>query len=62
MIKKLFGNRIFYKNLIAVTIPIILAQLITQFVSLLDNLMVGQLTTAEFNGVSIANQFFLYLI
>lgn len=58
MIKKLFGNRIFYKNLIAVTIPIILAQLITQFVSLLDNLMVGQLTTAEFNGVSIANQFF----
>ena len=58
MIKKFFGNKTFYKTLIAVTIPIILSQIIAQFVNLLDNLMVGQLTTAEFDGVSIANQFF----
>lgn len=57
MIKKLFGNKQFYKNLFLVSIPIILSQLIAQFVNMLDNLMVGQLSTAEFNAVSIANQF-----
>ena len=58
MFKKFIGNKQFYKNLLLVSIPIILSMLITQFVSLLDNLMVGQLSTAEFTGVSIANQFF----
>lgn len=58
MFRKFIGNKQFYKNLLLISIPIILSQLITQFVSLLDNLMVGQLTTAEFDGVSIANQFF----
>ncbi len=57
MLKKFFGNKEFYKNLLKISLPIILSQLISQFVSLLDNLMVGQLTTAEFDGVSIANQF-----
>ena len=58
MIKKFFGNKKFYKTLITVTFPIILSQVIAQFVNLLDNLMVGQLSTAELDGVSIANQFF----
>lgn len=57
VLKKFIGNKEFYKNLLKISLPIILSQLITQFVSLLDNLMVGQLTTAEFDGVSIANQF-----
>lgn len=57
MIKKLFGNKQFYKTLLLVSIPIVLSQLISQFVNMLDNLMVGQLSTAEFNAVSIANQF-----
>ena len=51
MFRKFIGNKQFYKNLLLISIPIILSQLITQFVSLLDNLMVGQLTTAEFDGV-----------
>ena len=57
MFKKFIGNKQFYKNLLIVCIPIVLSQLITQFVGLLDNLMVGQLTPAEYNGVAIANQF-----
>ncbi len=57
MIKKLIGNKQFYKNLLLISIPIILSQLISQFVNMLDSLMVGQLSTEEFTGVSIANQF-----
>ena len=36
--------------------PIVLQQFITQFVSLLDNLMVGQVGSSEMTGVSLANQ------
>ena len=38
MLKKFFGNKEFYKNLLKISLPIILSQLISQFVSLLDNL------------------------
>ena len=58
MLKKFIGNKQFYKNILTVCLPIVLSQLITQFVSLLDNLMVGQLSPAEYNGVAIPNQFF----
>ena len=54
--KKFIGNRAFYKYLLAIAIPIVLQQFITQFVGLLDNLMVGQVGTSEMTGVSIANQ------
>ena len=52
MLKKFFGNKEFYKNLLKISLPIILSQLISQFVSLLDNLMVGQLTTPGLHGQS----------
>ena len=54
--KKFIGNKAFYKYLLAIAIPIVLQQFITQFVGLLDNLMVGQVGTSEMTGVSIANQ------
>ncbi len=56
-IKRFIGNKQFYKNLLVISIPIILSQFISQFVNMLDSLMVGQLLTEEFTGVSIANQF-----
>ncbi len=40
----------------SVAIPIVVQNGITNFVSLLDNLMVGQIGTAQMNGVAIANQ------
>ena len=56
MLKKFFGNKEFYKNLLKISLPIILSQLISQFVSLLDNLMVGRVGNDEMIGVSLANQ------
>lgn len=55
-IKKFIGTKAFYKMVLALTIPIIIQNGITNFVNLLDNVMVGQLTTEEFAGVGIANQ------
>ena len=54
--KKFIGDKKFYKNLILIVFPIILQQFITQFVSLIDNLMVGNIGTNEMTGVSLGNQ------
>ncbi len=54
--KKFIGDKKFYKSLIIVVLPIILQQFITQFVSLVDNLMIGNIGNSEMTGVSLANQ------
>ncbi|MBR2431549.1 MAG: MATE family efflux transporter [Clostridia bacterium] len=54
---KYFGNKAFYKRVLAVSIPIMVQNSITQFVNLLDNVMVGSLGTEQMSGVSIVNQF-----
>jgi len=56
---KLIGDRRFYSGVLKLTMPIILQNLITNFVSLLDNFMVGRLGTEQMSGVSIANQILL---
>ncbi len=53
--KRFFGDRAFYKMALAVAIPIMVQNGITQFVSLLDNIMVGRVGTEQMTGVSIAN-------
>ena len=53
---KLFGDKAFYKLVLAVAMPIFLQNFITNFVSLLDNVMVGRVGTEQMSGVSIANQ------
>ena len=55
-LKKYIGNRKFYKTVMTVALPIMLQNFITNFVSMLDNLMVGSLGTEEMSGVSIVNQ------
>ena len=55
-IRKFIGNRSFYKTVLAITIPIIIQNGITNFVNLLDNVMVGRLGTEQLSGVGIANQ------
>lgn len=55
-IRKLIGDRAFYKMVLAVAIPIMIQQGITNFVGLLDNIMVGQVGTEQMSGVSITNQ------
>ncbi len=54
--KKYIGDKAFYTALIALAIPLIIQQGITNFVSLLDNLMVGRLGTIPMSSVSIMNQ------
>lgn len=55
--RRLFiGDRIFYKSVFSIVVPIIVQNMITNFVNLLDNIMVGQVGTAQMSGVAIANQ------
>ena len=55
MLKRYIGDRAFYRRVFSVAIPIIIQNGITNFVSLLDNIMVGQVGTLEMSGVSIVN-------
>ena len=41
--KKFIGTRAFYASVLALLVPMIVQQGITQFVNLLDNVMVGRL-------------------
>lgn len=54
--RKFIGDKKFYRLLLAILIPIVLQQLLTQFVNLLDNIMIGIVGNKEMTGVSIANQ------
>ena len=54
---KYIGDSNFYIMVLAMVVPMILQNLVTNFVSMLDNIMVGQLGTEQMNGVSIVNQF-----
>ena len=57
LIKRYVGDRAFYKSILVIAIPIMIQNGITNFVTLLDNLMVGRLGTEAMSGVSIVNQF-----
>jgi len=57
-IKKYVGDKAFYKMLVALILPMVIQQGITNFVNLLDNVMVGSLGTLQMTGVSIVNQLF----
>lgn len=56
MTSKLFGDAYFYKKVLIVAIPLNIQQLITSFVNMLDNIMVGQTGTLAMSGVSVSNQ------
>ncbi|MGM9615525.1 MAG: MATE family efflux transporter [Oscillospiraceae bacterium] len=58
------GDRAFYRRAMTVMLPIMLQNVVTNFVSLLDNIMVGQTGTASMSGVAIVGQLFFifYLI
>lgn len=55
-LKKFIGDRLFYSRLFAVLIPVLIQNIITNFVSLLDNVMVGLVGTEQMSGVAIVNQ------
>ena len=58
---KFIGDKAFYKMVLAVAVPMMIQNGITNFVNLLDNIMVGRTGTEQMSGVAIANQlFFIY--
>lgn len=61
--KKLIGDRQFYRRVLMIAVPIMIQNGITNFVNMLDNIMVGQIGTEQMSGVSIVNQLvFVYNI
>lgn len=56
MIKQFIGTKDFYKRIIALTLPIMVQNLITNFVNMLDNVMIGKVGTTQMVGVAISNQ------
>lgn len=54
--RKFIGSRAFYRMVLAVVVPIMIQNGITNFVSLLDNVMVGRTTEEQYAGVTIVNQ------
>lgn len=56
IMSKFIGTRKFYRYILIVAIPIMVQNGITNFVSLLDNIMVGKVGTDQMNGVAIVNQ------
>ena len=62
-IRKFIGDKAFYKMVLAVAVPIMVQNGISNFVGLLDNIMVGQTGTEQMSGVAIVNQlFFVYYL
>ncbi len=55
--KRFIGDKKFYKTVLLVALPIMIQNAITNLVNLLDNVMVGRLSTEAMSGVSIVNQF-----
>ncbi len=56
MLEKYIGDRAFYRRLLTVMLPVLVQNIITGFVSVLDNVMVGQVGTEPMSGVAIVNQ------
>ncbi len=61
ILRRYVGDRAFYKKVLLLVVPIIIQTGVTNFVNLLDNVMVGALGTEQMSGVSISNQLiFIY--
>ncbi len=50
------GDKAFYKLVFAIVLPIVIQNTVSNFVNLLDNVMVGRIGTEQMSGVSVANQ------
>ncbi len=56
MIKFIKSGIPYFKRMLVVAVPIMIQSGVTNFVNMLDNIMVGQVGTLEMSGVSIVNQ------
>jgi putative MATE family efflux protein len=57
--KKFVANKVFYKHVLTLAVPLMVQQLVTSSLNLVDNLMIGQLGDAALGGVAASNRFFI---
>ncbi len=55
-ISYLFGDKAFYRKVLTIAVPIMVQNGITNFVNLLDNIMVGSVGTEQMSAVAIVNK------
>lgn len=61
--KRYIGDKAFYSKVLTIAVPIIVQNGITNFVNLLDNIMVGKVGTEQMSGVAIVNQLlFIFML
>ena len=56
-IKEYLGNKVFYKRLVAIAVPISMQGLITIGVNMMDTIMLGSMGEIAISASSLANQF-----
>lgn len=56
ILRSFIGDKSFYKKVAALTLPIVLQNGITNFVNMIDNIMVGTVGTEQMSAVAIVNQ------
>lgn len=56
MLKRFIGTKEFYRRIFILAIPIMIQNGITNFVNMLDNVMVGSIGTLQMTGVAVTNQ------
>ncbi len=56
--EKTINSGRFFKRTLLIAVPVMIQNLITNFVALIDNIMVGQIGTEQMSGVAIVNQLF----
>ena len=54
--KRYIGDRAFYTMLLGIAIPIMVQNGITNFVAMIDNIMIGRVGTEQMSGVAVVNQ------
>ena len=58
-LKKYFGDKVFFKGTLLIAVPLMMQQLVSTAVNLLDNLMIGQLGDHALAGVAAVNRYFM---
>ena len=58
MRKKFLGDKIFFKNLITIALPIVIQNFIASSLNMVDTVMIGKVGETEIAAVGIANQYF----
>lgn len=54
--RKYIGDKKFYRMVLAIAVPIMIQNGITNFVAMLDNIMIGRVGTEQMSGVAVVNQ------